>query len=319
MKHETLTFIAHDGIEIFVNKWSPEHKAKGIVQIAHGVCEHSGRYEHFATNLTQKGYVVYANDHRGHGNTAGISENMIYLGENGWNSMVRDTYDLTCIIKNTHPRLPLFFFAHSMGSFVLRQYLYEYPNKLKGVILSGTGSYDRVLLNTGVLIAKRLVEKNGARRSYYLNKMVFASFNNKINNPKTLFDWLTRDEDIIKKYMADPKCGAHCTNNFFYELLKGLRELQKTKNLVKIPKNIPILLVSGDNDPVGHWGSDIPFLVKQYKHFGVKDVKAYIFKGARHEIINEINREQVMEYIIKWINSHNNHSIKSYGTLNKEC
>ncbi|NLD48410.1 MAG: alpha/beta hydrolase [Clostridiaceae bacterium] len=306
MINETFTFKSKDNIDIFVYKWLPETHIKGVVQIAHGVCEHAGRYDYFAQKLTEQGYVVFANDHRGHGKTAKTYENLIYLGENGWNRMVADTYHLTRIIKKLHPGMPVFFFGHSMGSFVLRQYLYEYPNRINGAILSGSGHYDPLILNAGILIASRLIERDGSkRRSFYLNKMVFENFNEKVSDPETLFDWLSRDKNAIKKYLADPKCGIPCTNNLFYELLSGLKELQKAKNIVKIPKNTPILLISGDKDPVGHWGKDISILLQLYKKNGIKDVKALLFKEARHELINEQNRDQIILRIITWINSHN--------------
>jgi alpha-beta hydrolase superfamily lysophospholipase len=305
MIYEPFTFTAQDGLEIFVHKWLPEGKIIGTVQIAHGVGEHSGRYDYFAKKLVEQGYAVFGNDHRGHGRTAKTLENLVYLGDNGWNSMIRDTYLLTCIIKEHFPDVPAFFFGHSMGSFILRQYLYEYPNRLNGAILAGTGFCEKILLNAGLLIAKRFIEKNGAKkRSYYLNKMVFENFNDKISNPASMFDWISRDTNIVKQFLSDPSCGIPCTNNFFYELLKGLKELQRTKNVSKTPKNTSILLVSGDKDPVGHWGKDVLALAKHYKKLGIKDVKCRLFKDGRHEVINEINRDEVINYVITWMNIH---------------
>lgn len=307
MTSETFTFKSMDGVDIFVYKWVPDGSIKGAVQIAHGVSEHAGRYEHFATKLVREGYIVYANDHRGHGRTAKTVKNLTYLGNDGWNSMVRDAYDLTCIIKKNHPYTPLFFFGHSMGSFVLRQYLYQYPNEINGATLAGTGSVDKILLNAGILIAKRLIDKDGAKkRSYYLNRLAFGSFNIRITNRKTIFDWISRDEDVVKKFIHDPLCGIPCTNNFFYELLSGIKEIQRTNNTDSIPKSTPILLVSGDKDPVGHWGKDALSLAKQYEETGIKDIQCKLYKDCRHELINEINRDEVIEDIIRWINSHIN-------------
>lgn len=306
MVNETFTFKTRDNTDIFVYKWSPESNIKGAVQIAHGVSEHAGRYDYFAQKLTEEGYVVYANDHRGHGKTAKSYENLIYLGENGWNRMVADAYHLTRIIKKKHPDLPVFFYGHSMGSFLLRQYLYEYPNRINGAIIAGSGYYEPFLLNAGIILASRLIEKYGSkRRSFYINKMVYENFNDKVPNPETLFDWISRDKKAVKKYLDDPDCGIPCTNNLFYELLSGLKELQKQKNNVKIPKSTPILLISGDKDPVGHWGKDIYILQQIYKKSGIKDLKALLFKEARHELINELNRDQIISHIIAWINSRN--------------
>lgn len=277
----TFTFRSRDKIDVFVYKWVPDRSIRGIVQIAHGVGEHAGRYESFAHELLKSGYMVYANDHRGHGKTANILERLAYIGDNGWNLMVDDSCCLTRIIREENPHTPVFFFGHSMGSFLLRQYLYEHPNMVDGAILAGTGIYEKLLINAGILIAKRLIDKRGDRKkSYYINKMVYMNFNNKINSPKTNFDWLSRDDKKVEDFINDPFCGTPCTNNFFYEFLWGIKEVHRVKNVERIPKNTPILLISGDKDPVGHWGPDIPALARQYREIGIKNVMYRLYKDA---------------------------------------
>lgn len=320
MNCETFSFKSENDADIFVYKWGNEKYAKGVVQIAHGVSEHGGRYEDFARKLVESGYVVYANDHRGHGRTARDTENLIYLPHNGWNLMVKDFYNLTCIIKNQCGSIPLFCFGHSMGSFLVRQYMYQFPYQFKGVILSGTGQFDPILINAGLIIAKRLVERNsGKKRSYYLNKMAFGSFNSKIQNPRTIFDWISRDRSVVDKFTHDPMCGVACTNGLFYEMLKGLKEIQSYKNLSLIPKKTSILLVSGDKDPVGHWGKDVLGLVKVYKKLGIKDIKYNLYKDARHEVINELGRNETISHIIKWLNLHTSTCEKCTKNKDHSC
>lgn len=306
MISQTFTFKAKDNIDIFVYNWIPKGSIKGIVQIAHGVGEHAGRYEGFAKDLSKSGYMVYANDHRGHGKTANTPVQLTYLGDNGWNLMIEDSWRLTEIIRKENPHIPVFFFGHSMGSFLLRQYLYEYPNRIDGAIVAGTGIYEKLLINAGILIAKRLINRGGEKkRSYYINRMIFKNFNTKIDRPKTNFDWLSRDDKAVQEFIDDPFCGVPCTNNFFYEFLCGLREVHRTENVERIPKNTSLFIISGDKDPIGHWGSDIPSLARQYSKIGIKDVEYKLYKDARHELINELNREEVIGDITTWMNSRN--------------
>jgi len=305
MTFKTFTFKSNDGEEIFTYEWFPKNtELKGIVHITHGLSEHAGRYANFAAELNSSGYAVYAHDQRGHGKTAKNADNLVHIGEGGWNSMQKDLLLLIDIIKSSHSDLPLFLFGHSMGSFILRNILQNNPPKVKGVILSGTGYYERLALNAGILLAKSIVKrKGGQKRSYYINKITFRAFNANIPNPKTFFDWISRDEKVVADFYNDPLCRINCSNNLFLELFKGLKTIEHPKNIEKISKNIPIFLVSGDNDPVGHWGKDVPELVNLYKSIGVKEVRYKLYPGARHEIINEINKAEVIKDIIDWMDS----------------
>lgn len=300
---ETYTFKSHDGEEIFTYKWSPTNvKLKGIVHITHGLSEHAGRYANFAAELNSFGYVVYAHDQRGHGKTAKSNDNIAHIDEGGWNSMQKDLLMLIDIIKGAHPSLPIFLFGHSMGSFILRNVLQNSHPDVKGVILAGTGCYERIALNAGILLAKTMVRrKGGHKKSYYINRITFKAFNSNIPKPKSFFDWLSRDEKAVYSFYNDPLCRINCSNNLFLELFKGLKTIQNTTNIKRIPKNIPILLVSGDSDPVGHWGKDVPELANLFKSIGVQNVQYKLYPGARHEIINEINKAEVIKDIISWL------------------
>jgi alpha-beta hydrolase superfamily lysophospholipase len=185
---ETLT----DGTVLFVHKWAPTQEPKGVVQIAHGMAEHSARYADFAATLANEGFIVYANDHRGHGKTAKEKEDVMYFAdENGWELAVDDLHELTKVIKQENPDLPVFLFGHSMGSFLSRRYIQNYGEGLSGVILSGTGGDPGILGSIGVWVAKREIKKRGKKgKSKLLNKLSFGSYNKAFKPNRTEFDWL---------------------------------------------------------------------------------------------------------------------------------
>jgi len=303
---ETFTYKSYDNENIFTYKWYAEStQFRGIVHITHGLSEHAGRYSYFASKLTSRGYIVYAHDQRGHGKTAKNADNLVHINEGGWYAMQKDIIQLTDYIKNTHPNLPLFLFGHSMGSFLLRNILQDSRPNVKGIILSGTGCFEGLALNAGILISKARAKRNGPhKRSFYINYITFKAFNSNVSNPKTFFDWLSRDDNVIEKLYHDPLYRTNCSNNLFLELFNGLKTIQNPTTIKKVPKNIPVFFVSGDNDPVGHWGKDVLELAKLYKDIGVKNVQYKLYPGARHEIINEINKDEVIKDITDWLNNN---------------
>ncbi len=308
MVEETLKLEVSDGHKIFVYNWRPDgdNRVKGIVQIAHGMAETAYRYNRFAKRLVEQGYIVYANDHRGHGKTAASLDEVGYIGPDGFNRMVEDMKELTQFIQNKeNSDLPLFLFGHSMGSFLSQRYISLYGNSIQGVILSGTSGSQGPILNIGIGIAKREIAKNGPKaRSPRLNDLSFGSYNKKFEPSRTEFDWLTRDEKEVDKYMEDPYCGGIFTTSFYYDFFKGLKENFKKSNLENIPKNLPIYIFAGDKDPVGNMGKGVLKLVKTYQRLGIKDLEYKLYKDGRHEMLNEINRDEVMEDVINWLDKH---------------
>ncbi|MCJ7771876.1 MAG: alpha/beta hydrolase [Desulfobacterales bacterium] len=308
MKLQKFTFQADDGTKIFYHQWLPEEKesSKAIVQIAHGMAEHSERYSRFAEALTKKGFAVYANDHRGHGQTAGSLENVGYFAdENGWNLVIEDMRTLTETIKSNHPNMPIFLFGHSMGSFLSRNYIFHYGNDIQGVILSGTGGDPGLLGKIGNFVAKRESKNKGKKyRSPLLKKLSFGKFNNAFKPNRTDFDWLSRDTAEVDKYVADPYCGGDFTAGFYEDLLSGLAVVNNFKNTLKVPKDLPIYLFSGDKDPVGNNTKGVKQIFIAYQKAGIKDVTCKFYKDGRHEMLNEINREEVFKDIIEWLSSH---------------
>ena len=308
MNINNFTFISTNEKQIFAMKWFEKDNTKpqAIIQIAHGMAEHIERYDDFAKTLVSKGFFVYGNDHRGHGKTSGSVDNLGYFAdENGWNLVVDDMHKLTTIIKEENPNVPIFILGHSMGSFLSRAYIQLYSNDIKGVILSGTGGNPGLLGHLGIFLAKQEIRKKGKRaKSEKLDNLSFGNFNKSFAPTRTNFDWLSRDTKSVDKYIEDSLCGTIFTSGFFYDFLVGLKDLNKRNNINKISKELPIYLISGDKDPVGNNTKGVLQAYNSYKKASIKDVQYKFYKDARHEILNETNKEEVYNDIIDWINQH---------------
>ncbi|HBF7115344.1 TPA: alpha/beta hydrolase, partial [Clostridioides difficile] len=300
------TFKGEEGLDIYTYKWEDENikKTKAVIQIAHGMAETAQRYETFAKVLTENGYIVYINDHRGHGKTAKIIENVGHLAEKeGFRCLVEDMYTLTNIIKKENEDLPIYLFGHSMGSFASQRYIMDYGNNLSGLILCGSNGKQGIILNFAHMIINREIKKYGRRsRSNKINDLIFGGEIIR-RNEKTKFDWLSRDKEQVEKYINDPFCGVVCSCGFFYDLVQGLKEIEDKENLKKVPLDIPIYIISGDKDPIGKNGKGVLRLRDRYIKLGVKDVTCKLYKDGRHELLNEINKEEVFEDIICWLNN----------------
>ena len=297
-----------DNLDIHVYKWEPENKNPiGIVQISHGMSETAIRYEYFAKNLTDNGYIVYINDHRGHGLTAKTIDNVGCLADSdGFTYLVEDINTLTNIIKEENEDLPIFLFGHSMGSFASQRYIMEYSNNIDGLILSGSNGKHGFILNIAEKIINYEIKKKGRlHRSKALDSLIFGGNNKKFKSPRTEFDWLSRDEKEVDKYIEDPFCGVLFTCGFFYDFIKGLQEIEDKENLKKVPLDLPIYIMSGDKDPIGKNGKGVLRLRDRYIKLGVKDVLCKLYEGGRHEMLNETNKDEVIRDILNWINEKN--------------
>ncbi|HBF5698141.1 TPA: lysophospholipase, partial [Clostridioides difficile] len=289
MKCTNFTFKGEEGLDIYTYKWEDENikKPKAVIQIAHGMAETAQRYETFAKVLTKNGYIVYINDHRGHGKTAKIIENVGHLAEKeGFRCLVEDMYTLTNIIKKENEDLPIYLFGHSMGSFASQRYIMDYSNNLSGLILCGSNGKQGIILNLAHLIINREIKKYGRRsKSNKINNLIFGGEIIR-RNEKTKFDWLSRDKEQVEKYINDPFCGVVCSCGFFYDLVQGLKEIEDKENLKKVPLDIPIYIISGDKDPIGKNGKGVLRLRDRYIKLGVKDVTCKLYKDGRHELLN---------------------------------
>ena len=268
--------------------WEPESAPRAVVQIIHGIAEHIGRYDHFARFLTQRGFVVCADDHMGHG--LSVEAGGIYgYFSGGWLSAVADERTLYEEMKRRYPALPYLMLGHSMGSFLLRTYLYMYPGELSGAIISGTGWQPEMTIRGGLLLAGAIARIKGPdATSKLVTNMAFGAYNKAFGDkPRTPNDWLSADTDNVDRYMADPMCGAEATVGLFRQMLRGLRFNQTPRNIDKMDKDAPILLIAGQSDPVGDMGAGVRRTHDAFKRAGIKDVTLKLYPGLRHEILNE--------------------------------
>lgn len=301
---EDFYFTSSIGNKIYAKMWRNEEieQYRGIVQLVHGMQEHIERYDEFAKEIAKNGYIVVGHDHLGHGKTATNKEDFGYFAkENGWEHLAQDVHILKKEISGKYPNLPYIIFGHSMGSLVVRTYLTKYNDNLTGVILSGTSGQKAGLI-TGQILTKFIMLVRGERyRSPLLEYLITGSFNKKFKPNRTKADWTTRDEEVVDKYQKDPLCGFNFTTNGYINLLKGSYYLSKQKNINKTNK-VPILLISGDKDPVGGMGKGVIRVENMLKKAGLQDVTIRLFKDARHELTNEINKDEVYYVIFNWLN-----------------
>ncbi|SFD95692.1 Lysophospholipase, alpha-beta hydrolase superfamily [Lentibacillus persicus] len=292
-----------DNVAIYVRKWLPENiqdsKPKAVVQIAHGMVEHIGRYNEFAHFLTDNNIIVYGNDHRGHGRTGAKQGQLGYLADkNGFEKVTDDVLALTKQIKQEHPDLPVYLLGHSMGSFLARHYIQDHSYLIDGVILSGTGYYSRLSTTTAMSIASVLPSKE---KSPFMNALVFSSSNKRVQNKKSSFDWLTSDDQIIQDFINDPYCGFIPSAGFFKDLMTGLSLIHDAKRNQKVRSDLPMLILSGAQDPVGNYTKGVWKTAALYDKAGLSNVITMLFENGRHELLNELNRDEIYHILLNWI------------------
>lgn len=307
MRKESLKFDSRDGSsKIYAVKWIPEEEPKAILQITHGMAEYIDRYENFANYLAEHGFLVVGDDHLGHGRTASMNESPFgYIApKHGDVVLVRDEHRLKKTIQAEYPSLPYFVLGHSMGSFIIRNYMYRYGTGINGAIVMGTGMQPKAMVNASKVMAginRILGDKHVAN---FLNAVAFGAYNKKIPNPPTQSAWLTRDVGIQEKYVNDPYCGFVFTVNGFRVLLSLIANLHKEENVSKMPKDLPVLITSGEMDPVGNYGKDPKLVYDSYIKMGMNDVTLKLYPDDRHEILNELDKEQVFADILAWLEAH---------------
>lgn len=286
--------------------WEPEEKPVAILQISHGMCEHMKRYDDFANYMNANGVLVIGNDHLGHGNTAKDDNDLGYFGPGKSKTVVDDLNEVTKFAKaNYGDDLPYFLFGHSMGSFMARRYIMTYGSKLTGAIISGTGSQPGIVLAGGKMVAGIIGAIKGDRyRSPLLKGMAFGAYNKRIDNPRTVSDWLSKDEQIVDIYENDKFCKYDFTVDGYKTLFDSISFIQQTENIKKIPKNLPIFFISGTEDPVGNYGKGVEEVFDSYEVAGITDLEIMLYHDGRHEMLNEIEREGVYEDINNWIKKH---------------
>ncbi|TQM54625.1 alpha/beta hydrolase [Humibacillus xanthopallidus] len=303
MHSSSFTLTTPDGTEVFVNRWLPDGEVKAVVQISHGLAEHSARYARFAQRLTDHGYAVYASDHRGHGRTS--SPRGSFAERDGWQTVIDDLHSVTARARHEQHGVPVFLLGHSMGSFIARGYAAQYGSELAGLVLSGTAGGAGALGKVGVLVASTQARLRGhTHTSGLMNKLSFGQYNSAFKPTRTDFDWLSRDPAEVDKYINDPDCGFVFSAGGFADLLRGLAMANDDRTVALIPKDLPIFLTSGDQDPVGAKGKGVQQAADQLKRLGVRDVTVTLWPDARHEILNELNRDEVELEILEWLDAH---------------
>lgn len=300
-----MELLVSDHTRIYVRIYEPEHEVIGRFHILHGMGEHGGRYDAFATMLCEQGYFVTMHDHRGHGKTAELNGKLGYFAdENGFERVVEDVYDVLQNVRYDYKKVPIYIFGHSMGSFIARRFIQVYGEIVDGCILCGTGA-TTTMHKVGNMLAKTMARTKGKDvRGDLLNELSLGSFNKQFKNTKTAFDWLSSDEEEVQKYIEDPYCGFIPTNQFFADLTDGLIMINRKEENTRIPKDLPILLISGSADPVGNNGKGVYKVANQLKNAGAQNVIVYLFEEMRHEILNERNKQQVFEVVSRWLKKY---------------
>jgi alpha-beta hydrolase superfamily lysophospholipase len=306
---ERIEWIKTDDISFFTRIWSSQViEPTGVLLLIHGSVEHSLRYEAFAKALTEKGYLVVAPDLRGHGQTGLQSTGLGYFSDRpmGWELAVHDLKVMYDKCLEWYPDLQVTVFGHSMGSYLVRCFLKEYPVQVSGVILSGTGAFAAGVGDLGIWLSKLTMRLKGrSYKSRFLTDLVYGSLNKRIGKTQTPFDFLTRDSEEVAAYIKDPLCGYTCSAEFIHEMLVGTKKANALEMFQLERKALPMLIISGDNDPVGDRnGRGIKKVVKQYTQ-SLENVTAHFYEGARHELLNELYRQDVIEDIFAWL-SHVN-------------
>lgn len=311
VKKGTFTFLSNDGkTNIFVRKWIPEDcLIKATIQLTHGMIEHSNRYDWFASALAKEGFLVYAQDLLGHGESVLDTKQLGYFDEEKEEDvLIEDMHTLHSIInKNVTTQMPHFMIGHSMGSYLLRKYLTLYAKDVSGGIIMSTGYIEEKTVKMGMKITALIARMRGGHyRSKFVRNLTFDKYykqydlfgKNKENS------WLTKDISIVEKYYNDPKCTFLFTVNAYMSLFSTVLYDGKLENVQKTPKNLPLFFIAGDKDPVGAFGEGALKAYHLYKEAGLTDITWKLYENDRHELLNETDKENVLKDILAWIQVH---------------
>ena len=273
-----------------------------MIQILHGIAEYVERYDDFANYLNRLGYLVVAEDHMGHGKSISKETTQGYF-TGGWFAAVSDSYRLLELTKEEFPDIPYVLFGHSMGSFMARTILAKYPDSgISAAVICGTGWMSPAVLQMGKaacqLICKTKGEKTADKK---LNDLVFSGYNNRVEHPRTTHDWLSRDNRCVDAYVADPLCGFVPTAGLLRDMLTGILHIQKKQTLEAMNKTLPVFFIAGGDDPVGGYGKGVRMAAQAFRDAGMETVDERIYPLCRHEILNELNREEVWEDVAQWL------------------
>ena len=306
MNNETFYFPSADGISrIFAQRWLPAGPPRAIVQIIHGASEHSARYSEFAGFLTQAGLGVAAHDHIGHGKSVAEGQRFCFFAEEGgWDMALTDINQLHVLTQKHWPYLPYFMLGHSMGSFLLRSYLFsKKAAALSGAIICGSGNFSLLRKKIAELLIKAEKKRLGAQGiSPLLASVIQGGYNRQFRPNRTAADWLSSDNLMVDEYLADPFCRKLPTVGLNDDINRSMASVRKLSNILRMDKTVPLLLISGDNDPLGANGRAVRKLYAQLKKAGCVDVNLRLYPGCRHALLHERNRQEVFADITEWLN-----------------
>ena len=299
-------FASSDGInQIHAIEWLPEGKPKAVLQMCHGMTEHIERYHDFATFLAEHGYYVVGHDHLGHGKSVASAEKLGFFHETHGNEFViADIHQLRRDTQETYPNVPYFMLGHSMGSFLVRQYIGMYGEGLTGAIVMGTGDQPNVILHAGKMVCKVIATFKGWEyRSKLVDGMAAGGYDKKVKGEGE--SWLSKNRANVEKYKDDSLSGYMFTVNAYYHMFSGMVRMNHQEKACKIPKELPIFFVAGAEDPVGNCGKAVENVYNRYQKCGMMDVAIKLYENDRHEILNEDDREQVYADLLTWLEKRN--------------
>lgn len=298
---QEFTFPSSDGEhQVHAVLWTPEaERPKAVVQIVHGICEYALRYEPFALYLADQGYAVAGSDHLGHGLTAKGREEYGYFTD--WWALTKDIHSLRVQMGERFPGIPYFILGHSMGSFQARTYLIDYPGTIDGCILSGTGQESGAVVALGKFLTG-FGDPHKVNKIF--NQMSLGAYNKSFAPNRTTADWISRDNAVVDRYLADPLCNFPTTAGMNHAMMTGLAYIADKKNLARMDKNTPVVLLSGEADPVGAMGKGVKKVYGFFRDAGCRDVTMKLYPEARHEILNETNKEEAYADILSWLEGH---------------
>lgn len=294
-------YSSQDGVtQIHAVTWVPEGEVKAILQICHGMVEHIERYHEFAEFMASHGICVVGHDHLGHGKSVVSPDKLGYFGEPDGNGyVIGDIHQLRLQTNEKYPNVPYFMLGHSMGSFLLRQYLGCYSEGLAGAIVMGTGEQPSLVLAAGKMVCKVIGAVKGWNyRSKFVNGLAVGGYEKKMGAA-----WLSRNPENVEKYGADPLCSFIFTVNAYYHMFGGMAKMNQLEKEGKASKNLPIFFVAGKEDPVGNYGKGVENVYQRYVATGYKDVEMKLYAEDRHEILNEVDRDVVFKDILAWLES----------------
>lgn len=283
-------------------RWTPEGEPRAVCQIIHGIAEYVERYDSFAEYLCGLGFAVVAEDHMGHGQSVNGGGIRGYF-HGGWFTAVDDSYQLLRDTRAEFPELPYVLFGHSMGSFMTRTILIQHPDSgIDAAVICGTGWLPEHLLPA----AQRVLNKVCSRRdttgpSPMLQRLMFAGYNQRVEHPRTAYDWLTRDAKVVDAYIANPLCGFVASAGLIRDMAEGVTYIQQEDNLEKMRRDLPVLFLAGGDDPVGSYGKGVRKAAEAFRTAGMTDVAEKIYPLCRHEVLNEINREEIWQDTARWM------------------